>query len=135
MTPNKVRKCIELSALLPRLLESDGEGHAPATILREQFGLLHEERGAIIRFAPRQGVMPIFSLYSRDATSSSKAPPLISILRQIGWPPEKVASGLADWLARPILSAVLSLPANLERPVTVLPEAVQEPLFEKAHSF
>ncbi len=27
------------------------------------------------------------------------------------------------------------LPANLERPVTVLPEAVQEPLFDRAHNF
>jgi len=108
LTPNKVRKCVELSALLPKLLDVGTSENVTTEILREQFGILHKERGALIRFVPRRGIMPVFSLYSRSAMDSSGPPVMISIFRQYGWSPEMVANRLADWLARPILSTFLA---------------------------
>ena len=106
LTPGKVRKCVELSSLLPGLIGAGG--HASVNVLRERFGLVHGQRGAILRLVPRQGLVPLFAMYSRDSSCLKRPPLLISLIEQFGWQAEETAERLAGWLAAPILSAVLA---------------------------
>lgn len=108
LTPEKVRKCVDLSAILPELLSRYGDQPSPMVVLRERFAVLHGNRGAIIRFVPRNGLVPLFAFYSRDSENYA-APPLVeAAIREFGWSADEVAMRLADWFAKPILSAVLA---------------------------
>ena len=106
LTPQKVEKCLRLSALLPRQLAAV-EG-ARITVLRERFGVVHGERGAIFRRVPASGVLPLFSLYSRDASRPGDPPWLVTRLQERFDDPGEAAEAFGDLLAVPLITPILA---------------------------
>lgn len=106
LTPQKVEKCITLSAMLPRQLSvAKGAGF---TVLRERFGVVHGERGAIFRSVPATGVLPVFSLYSRDASRPEDPPWLVARLKERFGDSHEAAEAFGELLAVPLVDPVLA---------------------------
>jgi hypothetical protein len=106
LTPQKTEKCIQLSALIPRQLPTVSE--VCFTVLRERFGLLHDERGAIFRRVPATGVLPVFSIYSRDASLPDNPPWLLARLQERFSTARSAAEGLGELLAAPLIAPILA---------------------------
>jgi hypothetical protein len=104
LTPRKTEKCIRLSGLMPAELQSA----ARFTVLRERFGILHGERGAIFRRVPADGVLPVFSLFSRDPARPDEPPWLLARLRERFQRPAEAAAALGELLAAPLADPVMA---------------------------
>lgn len=65
LTRDKVEKCVLLSRVLPREM-SDQSLAERFEVIPEFFGAAHAHAGFLIRALPRRGLMPVFSLSSRD---------------------------------------------------------------------
>ena len=107
LTSDKVVKCVELSRVLPQLFRGQGGVRPPVEIIRERFGIVSGERGAIFRIMPASGLVPAFALISRDRMVPGGRPMLVSMVENLGWSSRDLAMNLAGWLAEPILGAVL----------------------------
>ena len=107
LTPEKVHKCIDLSRHLPGQLQSLNGRHR-MEIVRERAGLLLGNRGAIIRIVPRRQCLPLFSVYSRDATNPGEHPVLIRAFERLGFSSDEVAERFGELLGEPLLRGLLA---------------------------
>jgi hypothetical protein len=104
LTRDKVLKCVALSQTLPGLL-SHVRGHAGVHVIRERLGMVWGGRGALIRFVPKQGVVPLFAMFSRDAARPGEPLILIRELNRLGMAPAQAARQYGELLALPLLRA------------------------------
>ncbi len=107
LTPAKVGKCVALSRELPRALAASTRPHR-LEVMRERTGLLWGERGALLRVVPRDGAVPLFSLYSRDAREPGRPPVLIERLDALAGGPAEAAMAYGELLAEPLAAGVLA---------------------------
>ncbi len=105
LNAERIRKCVRLSRELSA--EFSAMTEPPLEILREQVGLLDGERGALVRIVPENGILPVFSLYSRDDTNRDADPLLIRHLRRLGLGPAETAEAFGELLAEPLLRGAL----------------------------
>ena len=107
LTPDKIRKCVQLSAELPAMFTASRQVHR-LSVLRERVGIIQGDRGAIIRLVPREQVFPLFALFSIDETRPSDPPILIRELEKRGIGARQVAETFGTMVAEPLLRAVLA---------------------------
>jgi hypothetical protein len=81
LSPEIVLKCLSLSRELS-LLEKSGKLNSYLRIITEEVGLIHENRGALIRILPDLPLVPAFSLSSPDIKNPKKEILVAAILRK-----------------------------------------------------
>jgi len=108
LTRDKVEKCVLLSDLLPRMINKETPGKT-VQIVPEVFGVVHKDIGAIFRILPAQGLMPVFSLTSRDRQNPGELPFLVNFLAdKYGASASAAAESLGRELAEPLIRAVVA---------------------------
>jgi hypothetical protein len=105
---DKVAKCVAISRELGRLL-SMNRLSPNLRIIREQVGLVHNNRGAIFRIIPHRPLVPLFSLFSRDRRFPEREPLVLRTLRSVrGLSAKDAAQKFGKLLAKPFLTALFS---------------------------
>lgn len=108
LTPEIIEKCILFSRELEKL-RVQGELYTKLLVAREEVGMLHRDRGAIIRRLPAGQIIPAFSLSSLDGRDSSREIMCIAILQKA-----QEMTGVAtpelfgEIFARPLYESLLS---------------------------
>lgn len=108
LTRDKVEKCVLLSRVLPQEM-TDQPLADGLEVIPEFFGAAHEDGGLIIRALPQQGLMPAFSLYSRDRRDL-ELPPAIArlVIALYGDDVSTAARRFGEDFAAPLIGPVLA---------------------------
>lgn len=108
LTAEITEKCILFSRELEKLRVKGGVS-SNLLIAREEVGILHRNRGAIIRRLPVGNLIPAFSLSSLDKRDISREIMCITILRQAQETTGTTSSELfGEVFARPLFEGLLS---------------------------
>jgi hypothetical protein len=108
LTRDKIEKCILLSDALPNELEDDPLS-LQLEVVPEFFGMSCSDTGVILRLLPKSGVLPLFSLYSKDRKAPDEEPVIVSHLRNIyRSDTARIAAELGPELARPLVEPLLA---------------------------
>jgi len=108
LTRNKVAKCIAVSRELERL-STTNRLSPNLKIIREEIGLVHENRGAIFRRIPGRPLIPGFSLHSTDRRFPHKDPLVLRLLKSVhGFSSNEAAEMFGELFATPLLTSLFS---------------------------
>lgn len=108
LTPAITQKCILFSRELGKL-KSEGKVYSKLFFAQEEVGLLHGNRGAIIRRLPDEQLIPAFSLSSLDRRDSDREIICISILRRAQEVTGEASATLfGEVFARPLFESLFS---------------------------
>lgn len=104
----RIEKCVRLSDALAA--EIDGDEFADCLeIVPEFFGASHRKRGVLFRLLPTRGILPAFSLYSRDRQDPSRPAIVVERMRHLySNDSRRAAASLGRELARPLIRSMLS---------------------------
>jgi hypothetical protein len=80
LTESVIAKCVYLSSVLPDEIQNDDLG-ADLEIVPEFFGITAGDCGVLLRLLPGNGVIPGFSLYSKDRQYLEHEPIIVKSMR------------------------------------------------------
>lgn len=108
LTQEKIEKCVALSSILQDEIKSDALGDQ-CEIVPEFLGVACKKSGVLFRRLPRVGLMPLFSMFSRDQNRPENAPYIVGKLRSVyGDDATKAAREFGRELARPLLRSLFA---------------------------
>lgn len=97
------QKCVTLSTQLQRVINEDRTG-ASCEVVPEFLAFAADDTGVIFRMLPRRGVMPLFAMFSPDASLESAGSHIESeFRRRYGNDAASAAAELGNELASPLL--------------------------------
>lgn len=108
LTRDKVEKCVLLSRVLPPEMAAQSLAK-DLEVIPEFFGAAHEDGGLIIRAVPQRGLLPAFSLYSRDRRDPGSPAIIVRRIRALyGDDVTTAAQRLGADFAAPLIGPVLA---------------------------
>ena len=108
VTEDIIRKCVYLSAVLPDELAAEPLGRH-VDVAPEFFGLASPDCGVIFRSVPTIGIVPGFSVYSRDSRSPQVDPIIVKRVRaKYGTGSGEAAANFGSDFALPLVRALIA---------------------------
>lgn len=103
-----ISKCVYLSSVLPAEIQND-EMASDLEIVPEFFGITAGDCGVLLRLLPGTGVVPGFSLYSKDRQHSQREPMIVRSLRnRFGDDSARAAESFGADFARPLVRSLVA---------------------------
>jgi hypothetical protein len=108
LTRDKIEKCVLLSDALGAAVADDPLAER-LTIVPEFLGAAHPDGGVLLRLLPERGLLPAFSLHSKDSTRSGDPSLIVRRLDALyGDDRGRAADALGDELAAPLVRGMLA---------------------------
>lgn len=108
LTESIISKCVYLSSVLPAEIQNDDMGE-DLEIVPEFFGVTAGDCGVLLRLLPARGVVPGFSLYSKDRQYAQHDPLIVRSMRnRFGENSAEAAERFGVDIARPLVRSLIA---------------------------
>lgn len=108
LTESIIAKCVYLSSVLPAEFQDDDMG-ADLEVIPELCGVTAGDCGALLRLLPRDGIVPGFSLYSKDRQNDQNEPMIVTRMRnRFGANSAEAAECFGPDFAQPLVRSLIA---------------------------
>ena len=108
LTESIISKCVYLSSVLPAEIQNDDMGE-DLEIVPEFFGITAGDCGVLLRLLPASGVVPGFSVYSKDRQYAQHDPLIVRSMRnRFGENSAEAAERFGADFARPLVRSLIA---------------------------
>jgi len=108
LSARTIEKCVSLSRVMPKAIAEDPMGK-DLEIVREAFGITRGDCGVILRLLPATGLIPVFSLYSKDRANPERDPIIVNRLTEMyGSDSSGAAKQFGTLFARPLIYSLIA---------------------------